>query len=145
MASPFCCTTLVLSYVSIALVVTVFPTFGTGSTGLATTSELEMEAKALLHLGWWSWPGNDTRDRCRWEGISCNEAGSITRIDCSRRVAVSGSISPEIGAFSSLESLNLSHSALLGELPPSLGKLTLLEELDLSDNSIYGSIPHIVP
>ncbi|PPD75650.1 hypothetical protein GOBAR_DD27426 [Gossypium barbadense] len=140
MASPFCCTTLVLSYVSIALVVTIFPTFGTGSTRLATASELEMEAKALLHLGWWSWHGNDTRDRCEWRGIACNEAGSITSIDCSW-VAVRGSISPEIGAFSSLESLNLSHSALVGELPPSLGKLTLLEELDLSDNSIYGSIP----
>ncbi|KAL1080875.1 hypothetical protein V6Z11_D09G025800 [Gossypium hirsutum] len=99
-----------------------------------------MEAKALLHLGWWSWHGNDTRDRCGWKGIACNEAGSITSIDCSW-VAVRGSISPEIGAFSSLESLNLSHSALVGELPPSLGKLTLLEELDLSDNSIYGSIP----
>ncbi|PPR80931.1 hypothetical protein GOBAR_AA39781 [Gossypium barbadense] len=140
MASPFCCTTLVLSYVSIALVVTIFPTFGTGSTRLATASELEMEAKALLHLGWWSWHGNDTRDRCEWRGIACNEAGSITSIDCSW-VAVRGSISPEIGAFSSLESLILSHSALVGELPPSLGKLTLLEELDLSDNSIYGSIP----
>ncbi|KAB1670801.1 hypothetical protein [Gossypium barbadense] len=140
MASPFCCTTLVLSYVSIALVVTIFPTFGTGSTRLATASELEMEAKALLHLGWWSWHGNDTRDRCEWRGIACNEAGSITSIDCSW-VAVRGSISPEIGAFSSLESLILSHSALVGELPPSLGKLTLLEELDLSNNSIYGSIP----
>ncbi|TYI63507.1 hypothetical protein E1A91_D09G023100v1 [Gossypium mustelinum] len=99
-----------------------------------------MEAKALLHLGWWSWHGNDTRDRCEWRGIACNEAGSITSIDCSW-VAVRGSISPEIGAFSSLESLILSHSALVGELPPSLGKLTLLEELNLSDNSIYGSIP----
>ncbi|KAK8278195.1 hypothetical protein V6Z11_1Z066100, partial [Gossypium hirsutum] len=77
-----------------------------------------MEAKALLHLGWWSWHGNDTRDRCEWRGIACNEAGSITSIDCSW-VA----------------------SALVGELPPSLGKLTLLEELNLSDNSIYGSIP----
>ncbi|MBA0766758.1 hypothetical protein Gotri_015770 [Gossypium trilobum] len=140
MASPFCCTTLVLSYVSIALVVTIFPTFGTGSTRLATTSELEMEAKALLHLGWWSWHGNDTRGHCRWKGIACNKAGSITRIDCPW-VAVSGSISPEIGALSSLKSLDLSHKGLTGELPQSLGKLTLLEKLDLSNNSINGSIP----
>ncbi|KAA3456018.1 putative LRR receptor-like serine/threonine-protein kinase [Gossypium australe] len=140
MASPFCCTTLVLSYVSIALVVTIFPTLGTGSTRLATTSELEMEAKALLHLGWWSWHGNDTHNRCRWVGITCNDAGSITSIDCSW-VAVSGSISPQIDALSSLEYLDLSHTGLTGELPQSLGKLTRLKELNLSRNFVEGSIP----
>ncbi|XP_052875172.1 MDIS1-interacting receptor like kinase 2-like [Gossypium arboreum] len=140
MASPFCCTTLVLSYVSIALVVTIFPTLGTGSTRLVTTSELEMEAKAILHLDWWSWHSNDTHKRCSWVGISCNEAGSITSIDCSR-FAVSGSISPQICALSSLEHLDLSYNNIIGELPQSLGKLTRLKGLNLSRNFVQGSIP----
>ncbi|TYH01043.1 hypothetical protein ES288_A09G025800v1 [Gossypium darwinii] len=140
MASPFCCTTRVLSYVSIALVVTIFPTLGTGSTRLVTTSELEMEAKAILHLCWWSWHSNDTHKRCSWVGISCNEAGSITSIDCSR-FAVSGSISPQICALSSLEHLDLSYNNIIGELPQSLGKLTRLKGLNLSRNFVEGSIP----
>lgn len=117
--------------------VAIFPTLGTGSTRLATTATLEMEAKALLHIGWRSWHGNDTLERCTWVGISCNEAGSITRIVCSW-LKVNGSISPLIGAFSSLEYLDLSHNNLAGELPQSLGNLARLKELHLSSNSIEG-------
>ncbi|XP_040932041.1 probable leucine-rich repeat receptor-like protein kinase At1g35710 [Gossypium hirsutum] len=140
MSSPFCFTTLVLSYVLIAFVVVIVPTLGTGSTRLPTTSSLEMEAEALLRTGWWDGYVNRTSEHCNWPGISCNEAGRVIQI-YSTRLAVSGSISPEIGALSSLLCLNLPHNALVGGLPPSLRKFTLLEKLDLSGNSINGSIP----
>ncbi|KAB2064460.1 hypothetical protein ES319_A09G020900v1 [Gossypium barbadense] len=99
-----------------------------------------MEAEALLRTGWWDGYVNRTSEHCNWPGISCNEAGRVIQI-YSTRLAVSGSISPEIGALSSLLCLDLPHNALVGELPPSLGKFTLLEKLDLSGNSINGSIP----
>ncbi|KAK8524788.1 hypothetical protein V6N12_029643 [Hibiscus sabdariffa] len=102
---------------------------------------------------------------CTWQGISCNKAGSITRIDrhgavgfdkleklnfsCFpnlvylnlARFVVNGSIPPHIGDLSSLEYLDLSYNSLTGELPRSLGKLTRLKELKLHDNSFQGSIP----
>ncbi|KAL1151186.1 hypothetical protein V6Z11_A09G024400 [Gossypium hirsutum] len=110
MASPVHFTTLVLFYVLIAVVVAIGPTLGTGSTKLATTSSLEMEAEALLHIAWWHWD-------------------------------LTGSIPPQIGAFSSIKYLNLSLNNLTGELPQSLGKLTHLKGLSLSNYSFEGSIP----
>ncbi|KAK5802313.1 MDIS1-interacting receptor like kinase 2-like [Gossypium arboreum] len=140
MASPVHFTTFVLFHVLIAVVVAIGPTLGTGSTTLATTSSLEMEAEALLLTGWWHWDVNHTQEHCEWQGISCNEAGSVTRID-RPWLKLTGSIPPQIGAFSSLKYLNLSLNNLTGELPQSLGKLTHLKGLSLSNNSFEGSIP----
>ncbi|KAK9030928.1 hypothetical protein V6N11_032331 [Hibiscus sabdariffa] len=152
MASP-----LVLSFVTTAIVVAVVPAYS-----------LPTEAEALLRTGWWSSNGGDnTWGHCIWQGISCNKAGSITRIDRHGAVGsgffdkleklkfcfpnlvylnlaqfvVNGSIPPQIGDLSSLEYLDLSYNSLTGELPRSLGKLTRLKELKLHDNSFQGSIP----
>lgn len=73
MASPFCFTIIFLSYVSIAIMVAIVPI-------LATLSSLEMEEAALRRTGWWSLYSSDTLKRCTWPSISCNKAGSITRI-----------------------------------------------------------------
>ncbi|TYH01021.1 hypothetical protein ES288_A09G023900v1 [Gossypium darwinii] len=67
MASPVHFTTFVLFHVLIAVVVAIGPTLGTGSTTLATTSSLEMEAEALLHTGWWHWDVNHTQEHCEWQ------------------------------------------------------------------------------
>ncbi|XWS40861.1 hypothetical protein CRYUN_Cryun17cG0032500 [Craigia yunnanensis] len=138
------------------------------TTLLAAVSSPESEAVALLESGWWSSYSNDTSQRCKWPGISCNNAGSITKINPSPNLIqvgdrfgkfnfssfpnltlldlsfrkLGGNIPPQIGDLSALKYLDLSHCELSGELPPSLGNLTQLEYLDFSYNyNIKGSIP----
>ncbi|KAG8482668.1 hypothetical protein CXB51_024010 [Gossypium anomalum] len=135
----------------------------------ADQSPYESEAKVLIKSGWWSRYSNDTPQHCKWAGISCNSAGSITKInisdvpnievgdrfgklnfssfpnlvllDLSDR-PLDGNIPHQIGDLSALKYLNLSNCGLSGELPPSLGNLTRLEYLDISYNyNINGSIP----
>ncbi|XP_022774027.1 probable leucine-rich repeat receptor-like protein kinase At1g35710, partial [Durio zibethinus] len=138
------------------------------ATLLAAVSSLESEAVAMLKSGWWSSYSNDTSQRCKWHGISCNNAGSITKINPSPDVIqvgdrfgklnfssfpnlvlldlsdrkLGGNIPPQIGDLSALKYLDLSYCELSGELPSSLGNLTQLEFLDISYNdNINGSIP----
>ncbi|KAK8571834.1 hypothetical protein V6N12_027905 [Hibiscus sabdariffa] len=147
---------------------TIILTFAT-TLSTADQSPLESEAKALLESGWWSGYHNISR-RCKWPGISCNAAGSITEMTLSGAVynysevqdrfgelkfssfpnlvvldlsgcQLGGNIPPEIADLSALKYLGLSSCDLSGELPLSLGNLTNLEFLDISSNSIHGSIP----
>ncbi|KAK8682271.1 hypothetical protein V6N13_054663 [Hibiscus sabdariffa] len=48
----------------------------------ADQSPLESEAKAVVDRGWWNGYdfSNNISERCKWHGISCNPAGSITKI-----------------------------------------------------------------
>ncbi|PPD71021.1 hypothetical protein GOBAR_DD32097 [Gossypium barbadense] len=136
---------------------------------IADPSPLESEAIAMVESGWWSNYSNNASERCQWPGISCNTAGSITKInisdvpnievgdrfgklnftsfpnlvllDLSDR-PLGGKIPHQIGNLSALKQLDLSFCGLSGELPPSLGNLTQLEYLDISYNyNINGSIP----
>ncbi|XWS44291.1 hypothetical protein CRYUN_Cryun15aG0032300 [Craigia yunnanensis] len=136
---------------------------------LSAASSLELEGKSLLQSGWWSfYNSNHTSNHCNWPGITCNDAGSVTRIfrphdpsldfrgkldnmnfsflpnlvilDITGYV-LNGSIPPEIGSLSKLTFLNFSYNYLSGELPRSLEKLKLLEKVDISHNLITGSIP----
>ncbi|XVF16602.1 hypothetical protein REPUB_Repub10bG0046000 [Reevesia pubescens] len=138
------------------------------TTMLAAESPLHPEAISLIESGWWSSYRNDTSQRCEWPGISCNSAGSITKINISANLIqigdsfgklnfssfpnlvlldlsaceLGGRIPPQIGDLSALKYLDLSSCELFGELPPSLGNLTQLEFLDISYNdNINGSIP----
>jgi hypothetical protein len=52
-----------------------------------------------------------------------------------------GPIPEEIGEFTLLYILNLSHNAFMGQIPSSLGKLSNLKSLDLSSNMLTGEIP----
>lgn len=52
-----------------------------------------------------------------------------------------GYIPEEIGNFSSLISLNLSHNGLSGRIPTSVGRLEKLQGLYLNDNKLQGFIP----
>ncbi|KAF3433158.1 hypothetical protein FNV43_RR24260 [Rhamnella rubrinervis] len=99
---------------------------------------------------------------CKWYGISCNQAGSVTQIDLSDRGIngtlqnldftsfpnlvrlvlygnhFSGTIPATIGIASKLQLLDLSSNSLHGALPLSLANLTQVSELDISRNNIGG-------
>ncbi|CDP19210.1 unnamed protein product [Coffea canephora] len=139
----------------------------------AAKSALNLEAEALLKSGWWglsSIIATNISARCRWSGIICNDAGSVTeillpnygiqdeltnreltnfsfssfpnlvRLDLSGN-ELDGVIPHQIGTLSKLTYLNLSSNELLGELPSSIVNLTQLAQLDVSLNSIKCLIP----
>ncbi|XVE83812.1 hypothetical protein DITRI_Ditri16bG0117300 [Diplodiscus trichospermus] len=103
-------------------------------------SSLESEQKSLHQSGWWSFNSNRTSNYCRWPGITCNDAGSVTHIYLNDH-SLSGNIPSEIGNLKTLRALYLGSNNLIGLIPFSLFGLTILSELDLSNNSLIGSIP----
>ncbi|KEH21564.1 putative protein kinase RLK-Pelle-LRR-XI-1 family [Medicago truncatula] len=133
------------------------------------TSQLQMEANAILNSGWWNTSEAcfNISDRCTWDDIFCNDAGSIKaiKIDWGSKLAtpnlstlnysafnnleslvisgsdLDGTIPKEIGHLSKLTHLDLSHNYLKGQLPPSIDNLRQLNYLDISFNFIQGSIP----
>ncbi|KAK3227513.1 hypothetical protein Dsin_007375 [Dipteronia sinensis] len=135
------------------------------------SSPRKLEKGALLQSGWWSNSStanynSTTSDHCKWIGVNCNKAGSITRItlhdngtkreldkfnfSCFPNLehlsvssgSISGYIPSTIVALSKLNHLDLSGNNLTGIIPEEVGNLTNLMSLDLSRNNIQGAIPH---
>ncbi|KAJ9683642.1 hypothetical protein PVL29_019283 [Vitis rotundifolia] len=129
---------------------------------ISSPSSSTDEAEALRSTGWWK----STSAHCDWDGVSCNDAGRVTRIalygsgkelgelsklefssfpslvmlwldDC----GLNGSIPHQIGTLTQLTFLSLSMNNLTGELPLSLANLPQLESLYLDSNRLHGSIP----
>ncbi|KAK0583716.1 hypothetical protein LWI29_001943 [Acer saccharum] len=135
------------------------------------SSPRKLEKGALLQSGWWSNSStanynSTTSDHCKWTGVNCNKAGSVTQItlhnngtkreldkfnfSCFPSLehlsvlsgSLSGYIPSTIAALSKLNHLDLSGNNLTGIIPEELGNLKNLLSLDLSRNNIQGTIPH---
>ncbi len=78
-------------------------------------------------------------DPCDWVGVTCAD-GSVTGLVLFDNL-LSGSIPPELGNLTNLQSLQIYFNRLTGPIPPELGSLTNLTSLDLSSNQLIGSIP----
>jgi len=126
---------------------------GTQSTATTVTSQLQMEANAILNSGWWNVYDArfNIRDRCNWQAITCNEAGSIKVIDIGyddyAEVAW-GNEFPTLNlstlnysAFNNLENLVIRLVELEGTIPKEIGHLSKLTYLDLSYNNLVGQVP----
>ncbi|KAI9072008.1 hypothetical protein K1719_046026 [Acacia pycnantha] len=137
-----------------------------------TCASIAEEEHALLQSKWWI---NNTMgvsynmtDHCKWNGIVCNDFGSIIEIEAPHIITTSqqpqlrdlnftafpnlkslsliglrlmGTIPTQIGALRNLRFLNLANNNLIGELPSTLTNLTRLELLDLTGNKLSGVIP----
>ncbi|OMO58857.1 hypothetical protein COLO4_34357 [Corchorus olitorius] len=121
------------------------------STTIFVSASLESEANALLHSGWWNEYSirNDTSQRCRWPGITCNKAGSITKIyPAVGNYWVGRELQKlNFSAFPNLVSLHLGNQGLYGSIPSEIGPipsgfglLTNLTHLQMSENSFDGGI-----
>ncbi|XP_058186958.1 MDIS1-interacting receptor like kinase 2-like [Rhododendron vialii] len=144
---------------------TLFPVPSSAKLSSSSSISSSAEAKAMLNSGWW---GNfSSKNPCYLDGIKCNKAGSIIRMEVQynsyrdRRLAdmnwsslpnleylnlsrsgFIGGIPGEIGILSKLTHLDLYlNPDLQGVLPPSLGNLTRLVHLDLEETNIEGPIP----
>ncbi len=85
----------------------------------------------------WLIPGTDP---CDWYGITCDQAGSVSRIDLDEN-NLSGTIPASIADIDMLEWLSLHSNQLTGQIPSELGSLQNLENLWLFSNELSGPIP----
>ena len=76
----------------------------------------------------------------RWSGVEVDSQGRVVGLELNGN-GLSGTIPPELGGLSNLESLWLSGNDLSGAIPPELGGLPNLRQLFLDRNELSGAIP----
>ncbi|KAM3713798.1 hypothetical protein ACJW31_01G283500 [Castanea mollissima] len=106
-------------------------------------SESSLEAKALRESGWWSHQSNETSlNHCQWEGITCNDDGSVTEIHMGGVYLGDNIIRKfNFSSFPNLDLLDLWNTGLRGSIPQQIGTLAKLTSLDLSSNNLTGHFP----
>ncbi|KAJ3708313.1 hypothetical protein LUZ61_012018 [Rhynchospora tenuis] len=87
-----------------------------------------------------SWNGNVSY--CNWEGVYCcrQHPQRVCALELPSSGIV-GSISPYIGNFSYLRSIDLHENKLYGSIPSSIGHLRHLQQVRLSNNGLGGLFP----
>ncbi|KAL5842424.1 hypothetical protein ACOSQ3_013027 [Xanthoceras sorbifolium] len=101
----------------------------------------QLEREALLSSGWWNNTcSSDHQHHCKWDGITCNSAASITKICLDNK-----SIKGELGHFNfscflqTLESFSVWRNNLSGNIPSQIAALSKLQRLDLGGNNLSGA------
>ena len=91
----------------------------------------------------WNW-GTD-RPLEKWTGVTTNRQGRVTELRLGSN-GLTGTIPPEIGSLTELETLYLGawaggNNNVAGNIPPELGNLGNLRSLKLANNELTGTIP----
>ena len=100
----------------------------------------------------WTNPWDLAQPMSTWYGVTLNADGCVICLDldgedncsmncCSTGNNLSGTLPPDLGSISQLQTLTLKHNQISGGIPPQLGNLSSLEFFDLGFNQLTGSIP----
>ncbi|KAM7462657.1 hypothetical protein LguiA_030783 [Lonicera macranthoides] len=90
-----------------------------------------------------SW--NSSVHFCKWQGITCglrHRRVTVLNLSASRLV---GSLSPNIGNLSFLQSIALENNSLQGQIPPQIGRLFRLQYLILYNTPWKGKFQPTYP
>ncbi|XP_027933771.1 protein MALE DISCOVERER 2-like isoform X2 [Vigna unguiculata] len=85
-----------------------------------------------------NWDPNDCNP-CEWLGVHCVD-GKVQVLDL-KGLSLEGTLAPELGKLSHLNSIVLCKNNFSGAIPKELGDLPKLELLDLRENNLSGNIP----
>ena len=136
-----------ISILVVALVLCIFMhattmVIAAGSVAASKSPTLELEAKALMEIGWWNGTSNGTSlSHCKWYGITCSDGGSVTEINKPGAHLGDYMVKLNFSSFPNLVRLDLSNMTLLGSIPHEIGTLSKLTYLDLSNNNLAGELP----
>ncbi|ESW11609.1 hypothetical protein PHAVU_008G044600, partial [Phaseolus vulgaris] len=111
----------------------------------STSSQLQLEANAIINSGWWNLSSSDSHHICSLNhGIHCNAVGSNLESFEVVYCSLHGTIPPEIGNLPKLTHLDFCYNSLSGKIPFTMGNLLELTYLHFSHNSLYGEIPSTI-
>ncbi|KAE8665726.1 putative LRR receptor-like serine/threonine-protein kinase [Hibiscus syriacus] len=82
----------------------------------------------------------DQVNPCTWSNVMCDSSNNVISVTLSS-LNFSGTLSPKIGALTTLSSLTLKGNGITGEIPKEIGHLLSLTSLDLESNRLTGEIP----
>ncbi|KAE8665973.1 putative LRR receptor-like serine/threonine-protein kinase [Hibiscus syriacus] len=82
----------------------------------------------------------DLVNPCTWSNVMCDSSNNVISVTLSS-MNFSGTLSPKIGALTTLSSLTLKGNGITGEIPKEIGNLLSLTSLDLESNRLTGEIP----
>eukprot|EP01024_Parvocaulis_polyphysoides_P071939 TRINITY_DN9016_c0_g1_i1.p1 TRINITY_DN9016_c0_g1~~TRINITY_DN9016_c0_g1_i1.p1 ORF type:complete len:382 (-),score=46.37 TRINITY_DN9016_c0_g1_i1:344-1489(-) len=109
-----------------------------GSPGVATEAEALQIFHAQLKGTNFSWLGTDPCDD--WTGVSCNQQGSVRRVDISKR-GISGTVSPELSILKDLEVFSILENKFTGTLPVELSTWRKVVYFYFHTNQFTGTLP----
>ena len=82
-----------------------------------------------------------TVSTCSWAGVSCDNCGVITSLQLVGGTT-GGSLSPSLGALTSLIYLQIEGINVIGTIPGTVGALTQLNTLSFNNNALTGAFPY---
>ncbi|KAH7847600.1 hypothetical protein Vadar_027968 [Vaccinium darrowii] len=95
-------------------------------------------------LSWKPDSKNSSAPPCKWQGIKCNQHGTVVDINL-RSVGIKGKLSNfDFSSFPHLLGLDLKNNSLYGTIPSSISNLSELSFLSLSKNQFHGPIPNSI-
>lgn len=106
-------------------------------------SPVQLEREALINSGWWNNStenASDPSDHCKWMGITCNLARSVSEISLGGHHDVKRELGRfNFSSFVNLESFKICFSYVSGNIPSQTGALSKLHILILSWNNLIGT------